>query len=292
MEENRFYFPHKILPYLLTVPQLIIVFIFILYPTFESFRLSLFMADPFGRVDIFVGLENYIDLFTSAEFFQSLRATFIFSFSVTFIGMAGGLVISILLNQKIKGLGIFRTGMILPYALSPAVVGALWMFLFHPSYGILTYVTPIRLQYLTNRRHAMILLVLAAAWRFLGFNIAFYLAGLQNIPQSYLEAASIDGAGSFQRFRKVIFPLLTPTTFFLLTMNLVYSFYRIFGLIHTVTKGGPGGSTNVLVFKAYRDGVTHLMPGFSAAQSVILFFIAVSLVFLQFKYVQRGVHYE
>ncbi|SDL09838.1 carbohydrate ABC transporter permease [Halarsenatibacter silvermanii] len=291
MDRDKFKFPNQILPYLLVLPQVVVVLIFIVFPTFESFRMSTYMSDAFGHGRVFVGLENYIDLLTSTEYQQTIIVTLIFTLAVTFIGLALGLMISLLLNRKIKGLSFYRTALIWPYALSPAVVGAIWMFLFHPSYGVLTYISPLYLNWLERGSHALILLIIAAIWRNLGYNIAFYLAGLQNIPQNLLEAASIDGAGAIGRFRKIIFPLISPTTFFLFTMNLIYAFYQIFGLVHTVTKGGPGGATNVMVYSAYRDGVTHLMPGFSAAQSVIMFVIAVGLVYLQFKYAQRGVYY-
>ncbi len=291
MDRDKFKFPNRVLPYLLTLPQLVVVLIFIVYPTLESFRMSAYMSDPFGHQDTFVGIDNYISLFTSSGYHQTVIVTLIFTAAVTLLGLAAGLLVSLLLNRKIKGLSFYRTALIWPYALSPAVVGAIWMFLFHPSYGVLTFFSPFYLNWIQSGWHALALLVVASIWRNLGYNIAFFLAGLQNIPKNLLEAASIDGAGPINRFKKITFPLLTPTTFFLFTMNLLYSFYEIFGLVHTVTKGGPGGFTNVMVYSAYRDGITHLMPGFSAAQSVIMFVIAVGLVSLQFKFAQRGVYY-
>jgi len=288
---EQYKFSNKKLPYLLSIPQFVIVTIFILYPTYKSLELSLFTTSIFGGNKVFVGLQNFNDLFSSPDYLKTVVVSLIFAGGVTIIGLALSLLISVLINNALKGLTIYRTAFIWPYALSPAVAGAIWMFIMHPSYGILTSILPFELNWILNGNHALILIIVAATWRMLGYNIAFYLAGLQSVPVSLREAAALDGASGFQKFFRITFPLLTPTTFFLLTMNLVYSFFRTFGLIHTVTKGGPSGMTEIMVYKTYKDGFINLVPGLSAAQSVILLAIVIGIISFQFKYLERKVHY-
>ena len=288
---DQFKFKNKKLPYLLVLPQMVIVTVFVLYPTFESIRISFFTQTLFGEQLTFVGLSNYIDLVTNPDYVQTISVTLIFSAGVTILGLVVGMALSLLVNQKIGGLFFYRSSLIWLYALSPAVAGTIWMFLMHPSYGVINRMLPFDFNWILSGTHAMILVVVAAAWRMLGYNVAFFLAGLQGIPDSLLEAASLDGAGPLQRFRRVIFPLLTPTTFFLITMNLVYSFYRTFGIIHTVTKGGPSGSTRIMVYNVYRDGFINMRPGASSAQSVLLFIFVIIIILFQFKYLEGRVHY-
>ncbi|MGM0445418.1 MAG: carbohydrate ABC transporter permease [Bacillota bacterium] len=288
---GQFKFKNKKLPYLLSLPQLVIVTIFILYPTYKSLELSLFRTSIFGTGKTFVGLQNFNDLFTSPDYLKTLIVSLIFAGGVTIIGLSLSLLISVLVNNALKGLTIYRTAFIWPYALSPAVAGAIWMFIMHPSYGIVSNILPFELNWVLNGRHALILIIIAATWRMLGYNIAFYIAGLQSVPVSLREAAALDGASGFQKFFKITFPLLTPTTFFLLTMNMVYAFFDTFGLIHTVTKGGPSGMTEIMVYKTYKDGFINIVPGLSAAQSVILLVIVIGLIALQFRFLERKVHY-
>jgi len=288
---GQFKFSNKKLPYLLSLPQLIIVTIFILYPTYKSLELSLFRTSIFGGNKTFVGLQNFTDLFSSPDYLKTVVVSLVFAGGVTIIGLALSLFISVLVNNAMRGLTIYRTAFIWPYALSPAVAGAIWMFIMHPSYGIINSIFPFELDWILNGQHAIILITIAATWRMLGYNIAFYIAGLQSVPVSLKEAASLDGASGFQRFFRITFPLLTPTTFFLLTMNLVYAFFDTFGLIHTVTKGGPSGMTEIMVYKTYKDGFINLVPGLSAAQSVILLVIVIGLITVQFRFLERKVHY-
>ena len=288
---DQFKFKNSKLPYLLVIPQMVIVVIFVLYPTLDSIRKSFYTQSLFGERINFVGLENYARLLTSGDYLRTIYVTLIFSAGVTLIGLVLGLALSLLVNQKIGGISFYRSSFIWLYALSPAVAGTIWMFLMHPSYGIINRLLPINFNWLLSGSHALILVIIAAAWRMLGYNVAFFLAGLQGIPDSLMEASSLDGAGPIQRFTKIIFPLLSPTTFFLLTMNLVYSFYRTFGIIHTVTKGGPYGSTRIMVYNVYRDGFLNMRPGLSSAQSVLLFIVVIILIMLQFRYIEGRVHY-
>jgi sn-glycerol 3-phosphate transport system permease protein len=288
---QQFIFKNKGLPYLLVLPQFLIVVIFILYPTFQSLKMSLFLTSVFSDEQTFVGLRNFVELFVSSDYLRSIQVSLIFSGSVTVFGLGISLLISTVVERNIRGVSVYRTALIWPYALSPAVTGAIWMFLTHPSYGILTYLLHVKLNWILNGAHALVLISVAAVWRMLGYNIAFYIAGLQAIPLSIKEAADLDGANAFQKFARITFPLLSPTTFFLLTMNLVYSFFETFGLIHTVTQGGPAGMTEIMVYRAYKDGFINLIPDLSAAQSVILLVLCVGIITLQFKYIDRRVHY-
>ncbi|HKL12993.1 MAG TPA: sugar ABC transporter permease [Halanaerobiales bacterium] len=288
---GQYKFKNNKLAYFLVLPQFFIVTIFILYPTYKSLEMSVFRSSIFGGNKTFVGLQNFGDLFSSPDYLKTLLVSLIFAAGVTIIGLALSLFISVLVNNAMKGLTVYRTLFIWPYALSPAVAGAIWMFIMHPSYGIMNSILPFKLDWILNGQHALILIIIAATWRMLGYNIAFYIAGLQSVPVSLREAAALDGASGFQKFFKITFPLLTPTTFFLLTMNLVYSFFRTFGLIHTVTKGGPSGMTEIMVYKTYKDGFINLVPGLSAAQSVILLAIVIGIISIQFRFLEGKVHY-
>lgn len=244
---------------------------------------------------IFTGIGNFLDLFASPAYLNSLGRTFLFSTLATFLGLAVSLGLAVLLNQKLRGRTFYRTAIIWPYALSPVIAGVLWALLFDPSAGYITYimklVTGVRANWRTSSSLSFMVITLAAAWKNLGYNVIFFLAGLQNVPKEILESAEIDGAGAFQRFWKVTFPFITPTTFFLIIMNYLYTFFRTFGLIDVTTQGGPGNATDILIYKLYNDAFVYLDPGFASAQSVLLFVFVAGFTLLQFRYAQRRVFY-
>jgi sn-glycerol 3-phosphate transport system permease protein len=292
---KRSIFQNRWLPYLLLAPQLVVVVVFFFWPAFDSLRLSFFKVAPFGDREIFVGLGNFIELLTAPEYGRSVVYSFIFSLGVTTLALVASLFLANLANQKIRGLPFYRTAILWTYGIAPPVSGIIWLFIFHPSYGILSYllsmVTTYEFNWLLKGWVAMLLVIFAAAWAHLGYNIAFFLAGLQTIPESVIEAARVDGAGGFVLFRSITFPLLSPVTFFLFLMNMVFSFFETFGIIHAVTQGGPGDTTTIMVYKAYVDGFVNLRMGYSAAQSVILMALVIVLTVLQFRYTERKVTY-
>jgi sn-glycerol 3-phosphate transport system permease protein len=292
---KRSIFRNRWLPYLLLAPQLVVVVVFFFWPAFDSLRLSFFKVAPFGDREIFVGLGNFIELLTAPEYGRSVVYSFVFSLGVTILGLVGSLFLANLANQKIRGLPFYRTAILWTYGIAPPVSGIIWLFIFHPSYGMLPYllsmVTTYEFNWLLKGWVAMLLVIFAAAWAHLGYNIAFFLAGLQTIPDSVIEAARVDGAGGFELFRRITFPLLSPVTFFLFLMNMVFSFFETFGIIHAVTQGGPGDTTTIMVYKAYVDGFVNLRMGYSAAQSVILMALVIVLTVLQFRYTERKVTY-
>jgi sn-glycerol 3-phosphate transport system permease protein len=292
---KRSIFQNRWLPYLLLAPQLVVVVVFFFWPAFDSLRLSFFKVAPFGDKEIFVGLGNFIELLTTPEYGHSVVYSFVFSLGVTTLALVASLFLANLANQKIRGLPFYRTAILWTYGIAPPVSGIIWLFIFHPSYGILSYllslVTTYEFNWLLKGWVAMLLVIFAAAWAHLGYNIAFFLAGLQTIPESVIEAARVDGAGGFTLFRSITFPLLSPVTFFLFLMNMVFSFFETFGIIHAVTQGGPGDTTTIMVYKAYVDGFVNLRMGYSAAQSVILMALVIVLTVLQFRYTERKVTY-
>jgi len=292
---RRGVFRNPWLPYLLVLPQVAVTLVFFFWPAFGSLRLSLYNTSPFGDRLIFVGADNFTRLLGSGAYLQSAVASFVFAIAVTVGGLAVSLGLAILANQRIRGLAFYRTALLWPYGIAPAVAGIIWLFLFHPSYGVLPYalraVTAIEFNWLLKGWVAMLMVITAAVWKQLGYNIAFFLAGLQAIPASVLEAASVDGAGPVRRFWRIVFPLLSPITFFLVSLNLVFSFFETFGLIHAVTQGGPGTATEILVYKAYKDGFVHQQLGTSAAQSVILMVVVIGLTMAQFRYAEKRVTY-
>jgi sn-glycerol 3-phosphate transport system permease protein len=292
---KRSIFQNRWLPYLLLAPQIVVVVVFFFWPAFDSLRLSFFKVAPFGDREIFVGLGNFIELLTAPEYGRSVVYSFIFSLGVTALALVASLFLANLANQKIRGLPFYRTAILWTYGIAPPVSGIIWLFIFHPSYGILPYllsmVTTYEFNWLLKGWVAMLLVIFAAAWAHLGYNVAFFLAGLQTIPQSVVEAARVDGAGGFKLFRTITFPLLSPVTFFLFLMNMVFSFFETFGIIHAVTQGGPGDTTTIMVYKAYVDGFVNLRMGYSAAQSVILMVLVIVLTVLQFRYTERKVTY-
>jgi sn-glycerol 3-phosphate transport system permease protein len=294
---KRVTFRHGLLPYLLVAPQIIITLIFFIWPASQALYQSVLRQDAFGLRTTFVGLQNFQRLFADPSYLSSLQVTVIFSVSVAFLSMSIALFLAMMADRVIKGARTYRTLIIWPYAVAPAVAGVLWLFMFTPSVGIVSYFLwhelGIRFNHRVDGNQAMGLVIFAAAWKQISYNFLFFLAGLQSIPRSLIEAAAIDGAGPWRRFRTIIFPLLSPTTFFLLVINVVYAFFDTFGIIHAVTNGGPGspGATNILVYKVYNDGFIGLNLGSSAAQSVILMSIVVVLTVVQFRFIERKVHY-
>lgn len=250
--------------------------------------------DPFGLSSKFVWFDNFVRVLSDPNYVNSVRVTAVFSLATAFVAMAVALLLAVMADKVIRGRGIYRTLMIWPYAVAPAIAGMLWLFLFNPSIGTLAYSLRwlgIAWNPLLDGGDAMILVVAAAAWKQISYNFLFFVAGLQAIPKTLIEAAAIDGAGETKRFWTIIFPLLAPTTFFLLVINTTYAFFDTFGIIHAVTGGGPGKATETLVYKVYNDGFVNLILGDSAAQSVILMAIVIALTAFQFRFVERKVHY-
>ena len=292
---KRTVFRSRWLPYALVLPQVAVTIVFFFWPAAKSLYLSLFKSPPFGGRDIFVGLDNFTALLANHEYYSSVVNSFVFAGGVTVGSVAAGLVVATLANQKIRGLGLYRTALLWPYGIAPAVAGIIFLFIFHPAYGALPYflsfVTTYEFNWLLKGWVAMALVVVATAWTHLGYNIAFFLAGLQGIPDSVLEAANVDGAGPVRRFVSIVFPLLSPVTFYLVVVNVVFAFFSSFGVIHAVTGGGPGNATEIMVFKLWKDGFVGLNLGSSAAQSVILMAVVIGLTVAQFRFAEKKVTY-
>jgi sn-glycerol 3-phosphate transport system permease protein len=287
-------FNKPLIAWIFILPQLVITLIFFLWPAFMALFQSLFQGDAFGISSHYSGFDNFVDLFDDISYLSSIKATLIFSVLVTLLTMSLGLFIAVLVNKVIKFKGLYKSILILPYAVAPAVAGILWRFLFNPAIGWMSHFASkmnIHLNYMVNPKQAMMVVVIAACWQQFSYNFLFFYAGLQSIPESLHEAAKLDGANSWQRFWHITFPLLTPTTFFLLVINLIYAFFDTFGIIQVMTQGGPGNSTTTLVYKVYNDGFLGLDLGSSAAQSVILMAVVILLTMVQFKYLEKKVHY-
>jgi ABC-type sugar transport systems, permease components len=292
--EKRVVFSHKTLPYLLVAPQLAITLIFFFLPAGQALWQAFHMQDPFGLASTFVGLENFRELFRDRDYLNSFRVTAVFSVLVAVVGLAVSLVLAVMANRIVRAAAFYKNLLIWPYAVATAVAGVLWLFLFSPSVGILAvYMMEAGLSWnpRLNSTDAMILVVLASVWKQISYNFIFFLAGLQAIPRSLIEAAAIDGASPSRRFWTIVFPLLSPTTFFLLVVNVIYAFFDTFAVIDIMTQGGPGTSTAILVYKVYTTGFKGLDIGSSAAQSVILMLIVVALTVVQFRYIDRRVNY-
>ena len=272
---QRTVFPHKVLPWLLLAPQLAVTLIFFYWPAGQAFRQSTLREDPFGLSSTFVGLANFRRVLSDPSYLNALQVTVVFSLFVAFLPMVIALFLAVQAEKIVRGRGVYRTLMIWPYAVATAIAGMLG----------------INWNPLLNSSHAMILVVAAATWKQISYNFLFFVAGLQAIPRSLLEAAAIDGASRRHAFWTIVFPLLAPTTFFLLVVNTVYALFDTFGIIHAVTGGGPGKATETLVYKVYNDGFVNLNMGDSAAQSVILMVIVIALTAFQFRYIERRVHY-
>ena len=292
--QKRVTFKSPWLPYLLLGPQVIITLIFFIWPASQALFQSVLVEDPFGLRSEFVWFENFEELLADPLYLESLWTTAVFSLSTTLVALSSGLLLAVMADRVTKGAAAYKGALLWPYAVAPAGAGVLWLFLFSPANGIIA-ATLRALGYewnhVLNGNEAMLLVVIAAAWKQIAYNFLFFLAGLQMIQKSVIEAAAIDGAGPAKRFWTVIFPLLSPTTFFLLVVNVVYAFFDTFGIIHAVTSGGPAGATNILVYKVYSDGFVGLDLGGSAAQSVILMGIVVSLTVIQFRWLERKVEY-
>ena len=292
--EKRVFFKGWKLPLLLVTPQLIISAVFFFYPSGQAIWNSLFLPDPFGLKTEFVGLDNFRFLLSDNYYLASFKTTIIFSVAVTISSMLIGLYLAALADRLIKGSGVYQTLLIWPYAIAPAIAGVLWLFLFNGNIGLVSwYLKGLGYEWNHNLNgdQAMFLVVLASAWGRISYNFLFFFAGLQAIPKSILEAAAIDGASFWKRFMSVVIPLLSPITFFLLVVNIVYAFFDTFGVIHTITSGGPEQSTTILVYKVFSDGFVSQDLGSSAAQSVILLILVGILTVIQFKYIERKVHY-
>ena len=288
-------FPNKVLPYLLVAPQIVLTVVFFFWPASQALYQSTLREDPFGMKSGFVGLANFSSVLSDASYLNSLEVTVIFSLSTAFVSMAVALLLATAADRVVRGQGFYRTLLIWPYAVAPAVAGMLWLFMFNPAMGTLAYIlrrNGIAWDPLLNGEQAMVLVVIAAAWKQISYNFLFFVAGLQAIPKSLIEAAAIDGARGTRRFWTIVFPLLAPTTFFLLVVNTVYAFFDTFGIIHSVTGGGPAKATETLVYKVYNDGFVNLNLGSSAAQSVILMVIVIGLTAFQFRFVEKRVHYS
>ncbi|PKP73571.1 MAG: sn-glycerol-3-phosphate ABC transporter permease UgpA [Alphaproteobacteria bacterium HGW-Alphaproteobacteria-6] len=291
---NRAVFPHRWLPWLLVAPQLAISLVFFYWPAVQALHQSVLREDAFGLRSEFVGLANFARVLGDPAYLNSIRVTVVFSLLTAFGSMAIALFLAVQAEKVVRGRGFYRTLMIWPYAVAPAIAGMLWLFMFNPSFGTLAW--PLKQMGITwdpllRGNQAMALVVAAASWKQISYNFLFFVAGLQAIPRTLIEAAAIDGAGPVKRFWTIVFPLLAPTTFFLLVVNSVYALFDTFGIIHAVTGGGPGKSTETLVYKVYNDGFVNLILGESAAQSVILMVIVITLTAFQFRYVERRVHY-
>lgn len=292
--EKRVVFQNRWLPYLLVALQLAITLIFFFLPAGQAIYQSVLMQDPFGLSTEFVGLQNFETLLSDPNYVSSFKITMVFSALVAFLGLAISLLLAVCADRVLRGASAYKTFLIVPYAVAPAVAGVLWMFIFNPTLGVLSYVMRmfgIDWNYLVDADQALTLLVIAAVWKQVSYNFIFFLAGLQAIPKSLLEAAAMDGAGPFRRFWTVVFPLLSPTTFFLLVMNIVYAFFDTFAIVDATTMGGPGQDTNILVYKVFVDGFRNMDFGGSAAQSVILMVMVIILTVIQFRFIERRVNY-
>ncbi len=290
----RVVFPNRVLPYLLVAPQLAITLVFFYWPAGQALYQSMLREDPFGLNSRFVGFANFRKVLADPAYVNSLEVTAIFSIATAAVAMSVALLLAVMADKVVRSRGLYRTLLIWPYAVAPAIAGMLFLFLFNPSIGTLAVLlrkAGISWDPLLNSTDAMVLVVTAAAWKQISYNFLFFVAGLQAIPKTLIEAAAIDGAGETKRFWTIVFPLLAPTSFFLLVINTTYAFFDTFGIIHAVTGGGPGKATETLVYKVYNDGFVNLILGESAAQSVILMIIVIALTAIQFRYVERKVHY-
>ena len=292
--EKRVVFRSAWLPYALVAPQIAITIVFFFWPATQAVWYSFQLQDAFGLKTQFVGLQNFTALFKDGNYLASFRVTAVFSVLVAFCGIAISLLLATMADRVLRGALAYKTLLIWPYAVAPAIAGVLWAFMFAPSIGIITYVLKgvgVDWNWIINDNQALALVVIASVWKQISYNFLFFLAGLQSIPRSLIEAAAIDGATPFRRFWTIVFPLLSPTTFFLLVVNIVYAMFDTFGVIDATTEGGPARSTEILVYKVFQDGFIGLNLGSSAAQSVLLMIVVIALTAIQFRYVERQVQY-
>ncbi|MDH5209285.1 MAG: sn-glycerol-3-phosphate ABC transporter permease UgpA [Burkholderiaceae bacterium] len=292
--EKRVRFRSLTLPWLLLAPQLAVIAIFFFWPAGQALLQSLQIQDAFGTSTEFVGLENFRRLFGDELYIESFQTTAVFALLVACCGIGLALLIAVFADRVLRGAALYKTLLVWPYAVAPAVAGVLWLFMFAPSIGMVSFwlrASGFDWNHLLNPNHAMALIVMAAVWKQISYNFLFFLAGLQSIPKSLIEAAAIDGAGPWRRFWTIVFPLLSPTTFFLLVINIVYAFFETFAIVDAATQGGPGKATSILVYKVYYDGFKGMDLGSSAAQSVVLMAIVIALTVVQFRYVEKKVQY-
>jgi sn-glycerol 3-phosphate transport system permease protein len=292
--EKKVRFKSSWLPWVLIAPQMAVILIFFFWPAGQALYQSVLTQDVFGTTTEFVGLENFERLFKDPSYLESFYTTSIFSVLVATLGLSIALLLAVMANRVIQATKVYRTLLILPYAIAPAVAGVLWLFMFASPMGVVSFALKslgFNWNQLLDANDAMALIVIAAVWKQISYNFLFFLAGLQSIPRSLIEAAAIDGASPWHRFRTIVFPLLSPTTFFLLVINIVYSFFETFAMVDATTHGGPGKATSILVYRVYYDGFKAMDMGGSAAQSVILMLVVVALTVLQFRYVERKVQY-
>ncbi|NOR63360.1 MAG: sn-glycerol-3-phosphate ABC transporter permease UgpA [Rhodobacteraceae bacterium] len=291
---KRVHFGPSLLPFLLVAPQIAVTLIFFMWPAGQALYQSFLIEDAFGFSSEFVWFENFQVLFDDKYYLSAFKRTAIFSLSVAGMAMGIALLMAAMVDRIIKGVMAYQTMLIWPYAVAPVVAGALWVFMFDPTLGIFAYAlntVGYDWNHKLNGDEAMALVVFAATWKQIAYNFLFFVAAIQSIPKSLIEAAAIDGAGPLRRFWTIIFPLITPTTFFLLVVNIVYAFFDTFGIIHAITQGGPAKATEILVYKVYNDGFIGLDLGGSAAQSVILMGIVIVITVIQFRYIERKVEY-
>ncbi|MGB2816545.1 MAG: sn-glycerol-3-phosphate ABC transporter permease UgpA [Burkholderiaceae bacterium] len=293
--EKRVRFRSLTLPWLLLAPQLAVIIVFFFWPAGQALLQSLQMQDAFGTSTEFVGMENFKRLFADELYLESFRTTAVFSLLVAVCGISFALLLAVFADRVARGAALYKTLLVWPYAVAAAVAGVLWLFMFAPSIGMVSFwlrAAGFDWNHLLNPNHAMALIVMAAVWKQISYNFLFFLAGLQSIPKSLIEAAAIDGAGPWRRFWSIVFPLLSPTTFFLLVINIVYAFFETFAIVDAATQGGPGKATSILVYKVYYDGFKGMDLGSSAAQSVVLMAIVIALTVVQFRYVEKKVQYS
>jgi sn-glycerol 3-phosphate transport system permease protein len=292
--QKRAVFTNKVLPYLLVAPQIIVTIVFFFWPASEAMYQSVLSQNPFGLNARFIWFDNFVQLFHSHGYLNSFGVTAVFSTAVAVLSMVAGLYLAVQADRVVRWGVFYNTLLIWPYAVATAVAGVLWLFLFNPTLGVLAYglrQLGVDWNFLLNGHQALGLITLIAIWHRTPYNFLFFLAGLQAIPRGLVEAAAIDGAGLFRRFWDIVFPLLMPTTFFLIVVDMVYAFFDTFAIVHQVTQGGPAGATDILVYKVYADGVLGMNMGSSAAQSVVLMAIVMALTVIQFRYIERKVHY-
>jgi len=282
------------LPYALLLPQIAITLIFFFWPAGEALFQAVHVQDALGLKTRFVWFENFERVFSDGYYLASLRITAVFTLASCLLAMGFALLLAVMADRVIRGAGAYKTLLIWPYAVAPALAGVLWGFMFNPTIGVVAHALDavgIKWNYYVDGDQALFLVTIAAAWKYVSYSFIFFLAGLQSIPRSVIEAAAIDGAGPTKRFWTIVFPLLSPTTFFLLVLNLVHLFFESFGIVHALTQGGPGRATEILVFRVWSDGYRGQDYGGSAAQSVVLMAIVIALTVIQFRYVERKVHY-
>ena len=293
--EKRVVFRSAWLPYALVAPQIAITIVFFFWPAAQAVWYSFQLQDAFGLKTQFVGLQNFAHLFRDGNYLASFRVTAVFSVLVAFFGLAISLLLATMADRVLRGALAYKTLLIWPYAVAPAIAGVLWAFLFAPSIGIVTYLLRgfgIDWNWIINDNQALTLVVIASVWKQISYNFLFFLAGLQSIPESLIEAAAIDGARPWRRFWTIVFPLLSPVTFFLLVINIVYAFFDTFAIVDATTQGGPGQDTKILVYKVFYDGFKGMDQGSSAAQSVVLMAIVITLTVVQFRFVEKKVKYQ